>query len=91
MCVRHMNVADVGILTVHVYTNGTRHELSTKCPGLKPLVEQVRPLLYRKIAANILLQDPKIVFRLQVTNKEDRKWTSPSKNFWVSETAVVLC
>ena len=65
--------------------NGRKyHEFDVKCPGRKPLIEHMRPLLASQLFDASSVNEQRVVFELDVGSNAKANWSSPAEVFAVS-------
>jgi len=76
----------VEFLIVLVQDGRENDVLPVKCPGRKPLIEHVRPLLTSRLDLQSVEHGQRIVIQLNVGSSVKADWWSPAEHFAVSSS-----
>jgi len=82
--------ADIVEFTIVLVQDGRENDvMAVRCPGLKPLIDHVRPLLTSRLDLQSVERGQRIVIQLNVGCRL-KAWSSPAKDFAVSDSRFRL-
>jgi len=71
-------------LSLAIKRDGRHDEfLSLRCPGRKPLIDVVRPMLNRKLTPTSVNRGDRVLVKLDITGAPDVSWSSKARHFVV--------
>jgi len=80
--------ADMVEFTIVLVQDGRENDVfAIKCPGRKPLIEHVRPLLTQRLDLQSVEHGQRIVIQLNVGSRVKADWSSPAECFAVSSSS----
>jgi len=83
--VRGCDCADIVEFPIVLKQDGQENSvLWVKCPGRKPLIEHVRPLLYARLDLQSVGRGRRVEFHLRVGSVVKADWSAPAELFAVS-------